>query len=166
MRGKRTLIPAVALLLLLAGCSSVAGSPPPVPIPTLPASTGAPTGTWVYPGKVEIGNLYPGAEAEHTISVYNGNDKESTFLVYYENLPRASGEYQLAPEEVSSWVEISEVAPVLASNETRDILVILKVPKDAKVTVDKFGFLIVVAEKDQVGDVHVRNAVKWLVDMR
>jgi len=29
--------------------------------------------TWVYPGKVNIGNFYPGARAEYPLTIHNGN---------------------------------------------------------------------------------------------
>ncbi len=126
----------------------------------------APEGTWIFPGKVEIGNLYPGARAEETISIHNGGSEASEFLVYYEDLFNETDGYYWAPREASSWMSLSDSSPLIEPGEIVDILVVLEIPADVVVEEEKWGFLIVVSEASQTGMIKVRNASKWLVNMR
>lgn len=128
--------------------------------------TGAPPGTWVYPAVVDISNMYPGARAEYVISIHNGGDSSSEFLVYYENMTGPSGDYQLAPEIVASWISVSDTHPVIEPNGIVDVLVVLEIPKDAKLDTPKWGFLVIVSQANQEGMIKVRNSSKWLVGMK
>lgn len=121
----------------------------------------APTGTWIFPGKVEISNMFPGARAEEVISVHNGGRSEAEFLIYHENVPG-----EVAPEGLGDWLFVSDPAPTIGPDEVRDILVALELPEDAVVEDEAWSFLVVVNEASQEGNVRVRNASKWLVTMR
>jgi hypothetical protein len=128
--------------------------------------TNAPAGTWVYPAKVEISNMFAGARAEYTISVHNGGEKESTFLIYYEDLKEDSGTFTKAPAEAASWISVSNTAPLIGPGEIVDILVVVEIPKTVVVNINQWGFLVVVSQSDQEGMIKVRNTSKWLVGMR
>lgn len=147
--------------------ASTPDTPTPIltPTPTL-SLDGAPEGTWIYPAKVEIGNLYPGARAESTVRVHNGGNKAAVFRIYYENLAKPSGEYEPAPAQAKYWVAISPTLMLIDADETRDVKVKIVLPDEAEIPMDKFGFLIVSEEDEQYGNVRIRHAAKWLVDMR
>lgn len=126
----------------------------------------APQGTWIFPGKVEISNMRSGARAEMPISVHNGNDEDTQFSIYYEDLPSVPEGYQKAPEDASKWIFTDDFAPMLSGDEIRDILVVLEIPQNVSMNVTDWGFLVIVQEATQEGLVKVRNASKWLVHMR
>jgi hypothetical protein len=67
---KRLIIGILLILLVLAGCSE-----PMQPVTSaLPADWSPPEEEmWISPGKVEIGNFYPGATAEWEITIHNGD---------------------------------------------------------------------------------------------
>jgi len=73
-------------LLALSACS-FSGGTQPIPtstsvIPTLPTGYEPPEAqTWLSPGRVQIGNFYPGATAEWNILVHNGEN--SCKIEYY-----------------------------------------------------------------------------------
>jgi len=83
------LVVALCLVVVLIGC----GSPAPESQSESPGVEATPgelsfTATpdvesklvdkvWISPGKVMIDNLYPGAQAEYSITVHNGNDLET-----------------------------------------------------------------------------------------
>jgi hypothetical protein len=61
----------LAVVLMLGGCghsSSSATVEPLEPPPELYDKI------WISPGKVEVGNFFPGARAEYPLTIHNGND--------------------------------------------------------------------------------------------
>lgn len=127
--------------------------------------------TWISPGKVWIGDepgreFYPGARAEWPITIHNGKDKPVTFLITSRAPARTLDGYARAPSGFEGWIGVANLSPELQAKETRDILVVLEIPKGVKVDEDKWEFWIVVRDTEQAGMVQVELAIRWLVSMR
>lgn len=221
-------------VMLLVGCNGAGIAP--ANDTTLPASNAALTSppqdmTWISPGKVAVGNFYPGARAEWIIQVHNGNDSatesrlvttgsgessvtillnspllsndsivevrsslvkdqpkavscnllgntvlvdglvgnsQRTLVVTYRccapfvvsyRYPDHVGEGYVKPTSVvQDWVIVAETTPILAPQETRDILITLEMPElellnDAEVQfwhLPPAGLLYLAEEKEQI----------------
>ena len=83
---------------------------------------------WISPAKVKISNFYMGAEADYPITIHNGDLKPTKFSLTFSVPFSTSDGHLKAPKEVGDWVIISDATPVLAGRETKDIIVILKMP--------------------------------------
>jgi hypothetical protein len=148
--------------LLLVGCAQP--SPPPVvqtpePPPELYDKT------WISPGKVEVGNFYPGARAEYPLTIHNGKDEPAEFSVTYRQPDNVGEGYAIAPSAAQSWVIIADPAPVVVAKETRDVLIAVVMPKGTKAP-PKWEFWIAVKDVTQTGMVQTELACRWLVEMK
>lgn len=122
--------------------------------------------TWISPGKVMIDNFHAGARAEYPVTIHNGSNVATEFLVYYR-VPGHVGEgYVKAPARVEDWVIIIDSTPVLAARETKDILIVLEMPETANDPAPKWEFWVGVKDNSQAGMVQTELAVRWLVNMR
>jgi len=148
----------VALLLLsLVGCS------PQVRV------AGAPTSTWVSPGKVFISNYYPGARAEYEITIHNGEDVDSGFEIAYKVPDYTDAGYAKATEELGRYVSVGDKVVTLRPDEIRKVLVVLEVPKGIEVPWGKWEFWVSVNGEPQGSGglgIAVGYATRWLVTMR
>jgi hypothetical protein len=117
------------------------------------------------PGKVEVGNFYPGARAEYLITIHNGKDEPAEFSVTYQETSSPTEGYVTAPDEAQQWVIIADLAPVLAAKETRDVLIAVEMPGDAQAPT-KWEFWIVAKDVTQTGMVQTELACRWLVTMK
>jgi hypothetical protein len=168
--------------LLLAGCGTTNGDSHPTPRPTqvgvTPTITPQPTQptteypneppsnvTWISPGKVEIGNFFPGATAEWSVRVHNGNDVDTEFLIKYRYPDHVGDGYSYPSSEVSNWVTISTNSLVFGPHETRDIPVALIMPSGAVSPGHKWEFWISVVDNSQEGFVKTELCIRWLVTM-
>ena len=124
--------------------------------------------TWISPGKVQIGNFYPGARAEWPVQIHNGKDVETIFSVKYRQPDYVGEGYAMPPDEAQDWVIIVDSTPVLAPKETKDILTVLAMPKEGEAP-PKWEFWISVmdtgAVKGMTG-IHTELCTRWLVNMR
>jgi len=149
--------------LLLSACSQP--SAPPVTGEEVSPPPELYNKTWISPGKVIVGNFYPGARAEYLLSIHNGKDEPAKFSVTYRE-PGSTGEgYVTAPSGAQGWVIIADPAPVLAAKETRQVLIAVEMPKGAKAS-PKWEFWIAVKDITQTGMVQTELACRWLVEMR
>jgi hypothetical protein len=160
--------------LLAVGLLVVSGCTPTYSPPTTPSDGGTTVlpneppvdRTWISPGKVQVGNFYPGARAEWTLSVHNGKDTTASFLVAYRYPDNVGEGYVKPAKEVQDWVIIADPTPVLAPYETREILIVLEMPEDAAVFTPKWEFWISVIDTTQTGMVKTELCSRWLVAMR
>ena len=161
----------VVVGLLLAGCAQPSpppGETPPVEPPVVETPEPPPElygKTWISPGKVMVGNFYPGARAEYMLTIHNGKDEPAEFSVTYKETGSPGEGYVRAPDEAQEWVIIADPAPVLAAKETRDVLIAVEMPKDAQAP-PKWEFWIAVKDVTQTGMVQTELACRWLVTMK
>lgn len=166
---KKLIVALVVLSLLLAGCA-----PSPVqqaPIPETDSTVVLPREppedvTWISPGKVQVGNFYPGARAEWDLLIHNGDSSKATFEVKYRYPDHVGEGYAFPSDDVQDWVIIADSTPVLMPKETRSVLVVLAMPKGATSPAPKWEFWISVIEITQRGMVRTELASRWLVTMR
>lgn len=122
--------------------------------------------TWISPGKVNVANFYPGARAEYPITIHNGNDVATEFLVSYRSPDNVATGYARPIVEVQDWVIIADMTPILAPHETREIMVALVMPNDAIVFAGKWEFWISVKDNSQTGTIKTELCLRWIIDMR
>jgi hypothetical protein len=129
-----------------------------------PEESGPPDKTWVSPGKVRITNLAPGGTARGSITIHNGSDTEAGFSVYYRIPDYTQEGFASAPAEARGWVTPVDIAPVLSPNETKEIEVVLRLPKDAT-NPERWEFWIGV-KADSGGSLATELCSRWLISMR
>ena len=151
----------VALLLPVLACASAG---------TSTETTSTYTGeeppidrTWISPGKVQVGNFYPGARAEWPLTIHNGNDHSATFQIGYRYPDRVESGYAEPTPGVQDWVIIADPTPVLDPYETRDILIVLDMPVDTQSPGKRWEFWISVKDTSQAGLVQTELCSKWLI---
>lgn len=173
---KRLAILLIVLSLVLVGCSQSLSSSslpenastneeeetPEVILPNEPPEDV----TWISPGKIRVGNFYPGARAEWNLLIHNGNNITASFAVTYRHPDHVGEGYVKPPEEAQDWVIIVDTAPVLAPRETREILVVLAMPRDAAVFAPEWEFWVSVKDTTQIGMVQTELCCRWLITMR
>jgi hypothetical protein len=150
----------VTAFLLLAGCaqpSTQADKPQP------PADLY--DKVWISPGKVMVSHFYPGARAEYSLSIHNGNDQPTKFSVSFKEPGNAEEGYVAAPATAQDWVIIADPTPVLAAKETKDVLIAVEMPKGAEAP-KKWEFWVAVKDASQTGMVQTELACRWLVTMK
>ncbi len=147
------------LVVLFTGCAQTQ------PAIESPAGLPPPDKTWLSPGKVYISNFYPGARAEWNITIYNAKETPSQFTIKYRYPDYVAEGYDKPPPESQNWVIIADPNPVLAPRETRNILVALDMPKQAKVMSKKWEFWISVIEETGAM-IQVELCSRWLVTMK
>lgn len=156
--------------LILAGVlSNTPLSSPEVEIPFDDEEFLPPDATWISPGKVHVGNYYPGARAEWPLTIYNSKDVEATFSVLYRYPDFVTEGYDKPPLEAGDWISICtdyEHTVTLKPQETRDVLVALVMPSDVIIESKKWEFWVGVTEVGRGGLVMTELAVRWLVRMR
>lgn len=166
--------------------SSVIATVTPTPIPTL---SGPPnTVSWISPGKVLIGNFYPGATVEYSMTVHNGNDYVATFIIK-ARYPDNTGSNIKRPvandidalncgncfvfSNLSDCVtfgvghdaEIGTEEIALSAYETRDVDISFTLPV-SEVVPSNWEFWISVIDSSQSGFVHTELCSRWIVTMR
>lgn len=169
----------VVLVIGMVGCTTTTPENPVMPNTPMSPTTSSNPGsvsdpdveqrlidkTWISPAMVQIGNYYPGARAEWSLRLHNGGDTMAEFLVSYRYPDYIKEGYNTAPPEARDWVIITDPTPVLAPKETREILVVLAVPKDVVVTSKQWEFWVSVVEQTG-GMVRTEMCSRWLVSMR
>jgi hypothetical protein len=168
MKRLALILPLAALIwgLLLTGCSSA----PTVTSPggTLSIGGEQPPGnvTWISPGKVTITNLYPGAQAEWTQTIHNGNDAVRSYRVTVRTPDSVSEGYEPLPSEYYDWITISAPHPSIAPQESLDVLVTVAMPKDVKYPGKHAEVWISVVEEGQEGFVQTELCSRWLISTK
>ena len=168
-------------LLIVSGCAPAYTPPastPPASSGSVTAPSAAPDGgttilpdeppidrTWISPGKVQVGNFYPGARAEWNLLVHNGKDTAASFLISYRYPDHVGDGYAKPTTEVQDWIIIADPTPILAPKETREILIVLEMPKDATAPGKLWEFWISVKES-QTTFIQTELCSRWLVSMR
>jgi len=122
--------------------------------------------TWISPGKVNIGNYYPGATADWVMTIHNGKPIPAQFAIGYRNPDYTAEGYTKPLLATEDWVIIADETPILAPYETREVGVTLKIPYGVKAVPAKWEYWISVIDKTQKGNVNTELCSRWLVDMR
>lgn len=187
MKIRKSIYKIVLVTVLLFGVVSISfgcgisGTSNPTPKPTqtqsVPTVTPQPTQptehpneppnnvTWISPGKVEVGNFYAGATAEWPITVHNGNDEETKFLIKYRYPDHVGDGYSYPTSDVENWITIGSDSIMFGPYETKEIIVALNMPEGASSPGDKWEFWISVIDASQEGFVKTELCIRWLIVM-
>ena len=120
----------------------------------------------IDPGKVYIDNLYPGAQAEFPVTVYNQNDYETTFLV----TPRTP-DYTAEDEGYDAlpyleWVVATPERVIIGASDTGDVLITVAMPEDADYSGKKSEVWISFMEEGTPGMVKIELASRIFISTR
>jgi hypothetical protein len=122
---------------------------------------------WIYPGKVYIGNLFPGSQGEWTLRVHNEKDVPNTFLVYLRHPDWTDPEYGMLPEKFDSWIIIEGVDTQgqieIAPQSVKDILITVKMPSDHSASGKKYETWIGVKDNSQTGMIQTELCSRMLI---
>ena len=120
--------------------------------------------TWLSPGKIQVSNLLPGNSVKQKITIHNGSEAATAFLVYYRIPDYVENSFAVAPGSARDWIKIGEESPVLAPKETREIQVVLDLPDKAQ-TPERWEFWIGVRE-NKGNMLTTELCSRWLITMR
>lgn len=84
----------------------------------------------IDPGKVFIDNLYPGAEADVPVTIYNQNDDSTTFLVMARQPDYTETGYE--PFPYLDWISIEPEQVTIDALDQSEIMVVIIMPEDAR----------------------------------
>ena len=121
--------------------------------------------TWISPGKVEVSRFHPGAEADHLVSIHNGDTSDKEFKVFVQSPSRARDGYTPATPEMLSWAHIDSSVVSVTGCSTVDVPVTLLMPENTEAP-DQWEFWVVCADNDPSGIIVTQLASRWLVEMR
>ena len=136
----------------------------PTPVPVLAGEPPADM-TWISPGKVMIGNFFPGARAEWPLLIHNGKDEVATFSVLYRKPSRLAEGYVEAPPIAQTWIIIVDTTPVLMPKETKEVLIAVDMPEDAVSPGPKWEFWIGVKDITTTGMIATELCSRWMISM-
>jgi len=85
----------------------------------------------IDPGKVYIDNLYPGAQAEFPITIYNQNDYETTFVVTAREPDYTDEDEGYDALPYLEWVTVTPGRVIIGANDTGEVLITVAMPEDA-----------------------------------
>lgn len=118
----------------------------------------------IDPGKVFIDNLYPGAEADVPITIYNNNDYEASFVIKVRAPDYTEAGYESLP--YLSWVTVTPDRITIRSGEKAEVTAIIIMPEDADYSGKKAEVWISFMEEDTPGMVKIELASRLLISTR
>lgn len=121
----------------------------------------------IDPGKVHIDNLYPGAEADVPITIYNQNNDSTTFLVKARQPDYTETGYEPFPH--LDWISIEPEQVTIDALGQSDVMVIIIMPEDARYSGKKAEVWISFkeeAERDSGEMIEVEIATRLLISTR
>jgi len=119
----------------------------------------------IEPGKVTIENLYPGAEADVPITLYNQNDHATTFLVRARSPDYTENGYEPFPH--LDWITIKPEQVTIDAQENAEVMVVIIMPEDAVYSGKKAEVWISFTEEGKPGEmIQVEIAARLLISTR
>ncbi|MFC1913602.1 hypothetical protein ACFLX7_05385 [Chloroflexota bacterium] len=120
----------------------------------------------IDPGKVYIDNLYPGAQAEFPVTIYNQNDYEATFLVAART-PDYTAEdegYEALP--YLEWIVATPDRITIGASDTSDVLITVAMPDDVDYSGKRSEVWISFKEEGTPGMVKIELASRIFISTR
>ena len=128
------------------------------------APVAALAGFGIDPGKVFVDNLFPGAEADYKITVYNQNDYETTFAVKVREPDYTETDYEPLP--YPDWVTVTPDLVTIGAMEQSEVLVVVRMPEDAVYSGKKAETWISFMEQETEGMIKIDIASRLLISTR
>jgi len=118
----------------------------------------------IDPGKVFVDNLFPGAEADYKITVYNQNDYETTFVLKVREPDYTETDYEPLP--YLDWVTVTPDRVTIGAMQQSEVLVVVSMPEDAVYSGKKAETWISFREQETEGMVKIEIASRLLISTR
>ncbi len=118
----------------------------------------------IDPGKVFVDNLFPGAEADYKITVYNQNDYETTFAVKVREPDYTETDYEPLP--YLDWVTVTPDLVTIGAMKQSEVLVVVSMPEDAVYSGKKAETWISFREQETEGMVKIEIASRLMISTR
>lgn len=121
----------------------------------------------IDPGKVYIDNLYPGAEADVPITIYNQNDYTTTFLVRARQPDYIETGYESFPH--LDWISIKPEQVTVDAHENSEVMVVIIMPEDARYSGKKAEVWVSFKEQEKPDSgemIQVEIATRLLISTR
>lgn len=119
---------------------------------------------WISPGKVTIGNLYKGAQAEYSMRIHNGSAQATIFQITVRQPDYTDGEK--LPYECLNWVNIPQKAVYVSGKGTVDALITVKMLEDSGYKGKDYEFWLSVVDSSQKGMIQTELCSRWLISTR
>lgn len=120
--------------------------------------------TWLSPGKIQVNNFSAGDSIEQSITIHNGSDVATTFLIYYRTPDYVEENFVLAPIDALNWVNINKASILIAPKEKEEIQVTLKLPNDIQTPTHWEFWIGVKAKKENT--LITELCSRWLITMK
>lgn len=120
----------------------------------------------INPGKVYIDNLYPGAQAEFPITVYNQNDYETTFVVRAREPDYTAEDEGYGVFPYLEWITVTPGRVIIGASDTGDVLITVAMPEDADYSGKKSEVWISFMEEGTEGMIKIEIASRIFISTR
>ena len=120
----------------------------------------------IDPGKVYIDNLYPGAQAEFPITIYNRNDYEATFVVRAREPDYTAEDKGYGVFPYPEWVTVTPDRVIIGASDEDDVLITVAMPEDADYSGKKSEVWISFMEEGTTGMVRIELCSRIFVSTR
>ncbi|MBI2832054.1 MAG: hypothetical protein HYX79_07340 [Chloroflexi bacterium] len=127
-----------------------------------PAVAGATFG--IDPGKVYIDNLYPGANGEYRITIFNQNNEKATFSIAARQPDYTQQDYETFA--YLDWISIKPGRLTIAAKGKADVVVTVTMPKGATYFGKKAEAWISFKELDTPGMIKVELASRLFISTK
>ena len=118
----------------------------------------------IDPGKVFVDNLFPGAEADYKIAIYNQNDYDTTFAVRVREPDYTEADYEPLP--YLDWVTVTPDRVTIGAMKQSEVLVTVSMPENAVYSGKKAETWISFMEQETEGMVKIEIASRLLISTR
>jgi len=120
----------------------------------------------IDPGKVYIDNLFPGAQAEFPITIYNQNDYETTFIVKAREPDYTAEDKGYGVFPYLEWVTVTPGRVIIGASDTGDVLITVAMPEDADYSGKKSEVWISFMEEETEGMIKIELASRIFISTR
>ena len=120
----------------------------------------------IDPGKVYIDNLYPGAEADFPVTVYNQNDHETVFKVIPREPDYTAEDKGYDALPYPEWVTVSPERITVGANDTGDVTVTVVMPEGTDYSGKKSEVWISFMEEGTEGMVKIELCSRIFISTR
>lgn len=120
----------------------------------------------IDPGKVYIDNLYPGAQAEFHVTVYNQNDHETAFMVAAREPDYTDEDEGYDALPYLDWITVTPDRVIIGANDEGDVLITVAMPDDADYSGKKSEVWISFMEESTEGMIKIELCSRVFIATR
>ncbi len=120
----------------------------------------------IDPGKVYIDNLYPGAQGEFPITIYNQNDYETTFVVRAREPDYTAEDEGYGVFPYLEWITVTPGRVIIGASDTGDVIITVAMPEDADYSGKKSEVWISFMEEGTEGMIKIELASRIFISTR